>query len=183
MNLNEWTMNQAAGLLNENLTEDLQEIDLNDPNWYSKMHTKGDIHTAFCNAFEKEKKENPVPLTWCRRLYSKGFDTFQFGCEDGRYGFDVYDVPKEDPYYGKANIRVFVHDSKIEDPQHRTVSCFYVKKDTLPNEVKSIFKITKRLFNDGVEKFNKDNGCVIRKNESVFQLPIPNSVKGKLINE
>jgi hypothetical protein len=88
-------------------------------------------------------------------MYTKGFDTFTFGCKDNKYAFEVYDVQKNDPNYGHANICVYV---KKPYPETDVISAFYVKKDTLPNEAKSIFRITNRLFNDGLEKFNKDNG-------------------------
>lgn len=198
MNLNEWVMNAAAGLLNEDtqVGEQLskipkpaeyswmsdeswnrmdaeqqhtwvRQVPLDDPNWNDQRYTKDKVHKAFCDAFENAQKENPVPLTWCPQMYTKGFDTFTFGCKDHKYAFDVYDVQKNDPNYGHANICVYVKDPNIKYPANPVVSAFYVKKDTIPNEAKSIFRITNRLFNDGLEKFNKDNGFVLKnKNES-----------------
>lgn len=189
MNLNEWCLNTAANLLNEDTTsattiqklekpaeyewlddkywdemptEDkltwIREVPLDDVNWRDQLYTKDKVHKAFCAAFDNAKKENPVPLTWCPDMYTKGFDTFTFGCEDNKYKFDVYNVPEKDPLYGKSNICVFIKDPKRKYPENDIVSCFYVPKDTIPNEAKTIFRVTKRLFNDGLEKFNSDNG-------------------------
>ena len=147
----------------------VREVPLDDPDWRGKHYLKNKIHAAFCDSFEKANSEIPGQLTWCPDMYTRGFDTFTFGCKDRKYNFEVYDVEEGNPYEGQANIKVFVKDSSIKYPNDPVVSCFYVKKDTIPNEAKSIFKITNRLFNDGLEKFNADNGYVKGQKKAIVE--------------